>query len=117
MTASVLDSAFDWIPLSKVEDITGFSERRLRRLVKKHAIGVMKSGREIRFNEQSLLELKDAIRQHPAVSGRTARPPLPRSRRAPRTRSGSELEAALEATTPSPKSKPTAPRPQHGGNP
>jgi hypothetical protein len=103
---NVLDSAFDWMPLSRVEEVTGFSERRLRRLVKDHAISVMKAGREIRFDERSLLELKEAIRQ----SGRPRSEPTatsPRVRRVSRLRIESEMKAALRATTPS---RPRRPR-------
>jgi hypothetical protein len=97
----VLDSVFDWMPLSKVEEITGFSERRLRKLVRDHAIPVMKSGREIRFDQLSMKALKEAIRLRPSGSNRP-----PRTRHVPCRRSGqSELDAALAATTPSPPSR------------
>jgi hypothetical protein len=86
--------ALDWIPLGRVSQLTGLTERRLRRLIRRHAVSVMRHGRDVWFDEESLTLLKEAMRSRPEEA--------PTARRATRHRivAGSSMAAALRATAP-----------------
>jgi hypothetical protein len=48
--------------LEEVAERFHFPPRRLREILKKHRINVLKDGRDIRLDSQSVLDLTEAIR-------------------------------------------------------
>jgi hypothetical protein len=93
--------ALDWIPLSRVAERTGLTERRLRRLIRQHSVPVMRHRRDIWFDEESLAELKEAMRFRPEEVPPAGLAPVP-AQRPTRHRivAGSAMAAALRATAP-----------------
>jgi hypothetical protein len=90
-----VSAALDFVPIDRVTEATGVSERRLRALVKEHGIRVMRAGRVILFDEPSLIELKEALRPPEAAPTRAVR--------TVRRRPASFLDAALRATSAEPR--------------
>jgi hypothetical protein len=75
------------------------SERKLRRIVRKHGVAVLRLGRELRFDARARASLKEALRCADAQDSESLPVPTPARSRSWGRSPASAYAAALKATT------------------